>query len=73
MPFISAAQTTLLATRIIAAAPSVKTEDAQNIAQAICDWFEQDAIPQIMVLPGIATSPAILATPGNTTAPGQIL
>lgn len=71
MAFISSAQKTLLGARLIAGVPSVNTADALKIAAIICDWLEQDAIPQLIVPAGIAGFGGIPG-PTVTIAPGTV-
>jgi hypothetical protein len=68
MPFIEAAQSPMLAQRLIAGVPSITTSDADKIAKIICEWFMQDALPQLIVPAGIAVNIAL----AQTAAPGQV-
>ena len=73
MPFISAAQTELLAARLLPVIqPADGGETAKAIAQVITKWLEEDALPTILVQAGIPVIAGAPPGPGATTGTGTL-
>jgi len=47
-------------------------KSADAFSEAICDWMEEDVIPQLLVLPGIAGFGGGIPGPTVTISPGLV-
>lgn len=73
MPFISSVQTPLLVQKILDTVPSIADPaDATLIAQAICEWFEESALPTLIVPPVTVVTPSTPPSVIGITLPGTV-